>query len=198
MPIINLIQEQRLNAAKQEQRTRIAYMTFVGAAALAVFGYGIIFYQKASLQTEISRQTAELDKTKPVVDQIEAIQHDMDDLKPRVESLTKAAVQTDQWAHILHHLQVQTPEGTWLTGLQSTGIDPAKPVMVTLQGSSKAQEPIAEYVLRVQNEPNLDNVALHFTQQKKVIAGATIDFEIGGELAGSADKKPTKGDMKSS
>jgi len=200
MPIINLIQEQRLQAARQEQRTRIAFLTFVGAASLAAFGYGIIFYERSSLQSEISRQTEELNKTKPVVDQIDKINADMSQLKPRLDSLTDASKQTDTWAHILTNLQTQTPAATWLTGLQSTGSDKAKPIQVTLMGSAFAQEPIAEFVLRVQNDPDLENVALHFTQQKKAANGATIDFEIGGDIAGTADQKTTKqkGDMKTS
>jgi len=194
MPIINLIQEQRLNAFKQEQRTRIAFLTFVGAASLAVFGYGIIFYERSSLETEISRQTADLEKAKPIVDQIEKIDRDMGEMKPRLDTLTDASKQTDRWSHILHHLQTQTPVDTWLTGMQSSGSDSSKPIQLTLQGTGKAQEPIAEFVLRVQNEPNLENVALHFTQQKRVITGNAIDFEVGGDLAGSLEKKPTKKD----
>lgn len=188
MPLINLIQEQRAAKQKLEQRARIAFFALVGSGAIGVLGYGAILLSGQALKSEITRLTVQLDKTRPVVDQIEANDRLTGGLKPRLDTLEKAQTDSHRWVGILKHFQTQTPEGTWLTGLQCLGNDPHKPVLVTITGTAKEQDPISEFILRTQNEPDLDDVALHYTQQKKSTSGLkAIDFEVGATLAGSAE-----------
>lgn len=191
MPLINLIQEQRAAKQKLEQRARIAFFALVGSAGIGVLGYGAILLSGQALKSQITTLTAELDKTRPVVDQIEANDRQSSSFKPRLETLEKAQTDSNRWLGILKHFQTQVPEGTWLTGMQSMGIDPHKPVLITITGTSKEQDPISEFILRTQNEPDLDDVALHYTQQKKSVSGRkAIDFEVGATLAGSAEAVP--------
>ncbi|HWD41828.1 MAG TPA: PilN domain-containing protein [Fimbriimonas sp.] len=191
MPIINLIQEQRLAAQKREQRARIAFTTFVGVLAAGVLGYGYLFYEKQALSTKAASLNQTIQKMAPIVAQINDCKKQQSLLDPRFQTLEDAAKTSGRWTHILTHLETQTPAGTWLTGMQCQAVQQDKPVSIVLTGTSKAQEPISEFILRVQNEPNLENVNLHFTQEKRSMTGKAIDFEIGADVAGTLDKKNT-------
>jgi hypothetical protein len=61
--------------------------------------------------------------------------------------------------------------------------------MVTLTGLSTAQDPVGEFMQRVQNEPNLQGVLLKYTNEKPTLAGPAIEFELEAEVAGTAPKK---------
>ena len=198
MPIINLISEQRAATQKAEQRARIAFMTMVGSATVGLFGYGFVFYMHQALQMEIDRKQADVKRLAPLVSQIEGTERQTGQLQPRLTILTDAQTKTDRWDHILLHFETQTPPGTWLTGLQCMpSNDPSKPVLMTFTGTAGALDPIGEFVMRTQNEPNLNSVVLHFAQEKRSSQGSrAIDFEVGAELAGSSEKKVQEDDKK--
>jgi Tfp pilus assembly protein PilN len=191
MPVINLIQEQRQALHKSEQRARIGLMTLTLTGLAGALGYGILYFQKEALTSEISRLNLDLQKTAPVVAQIEANEKQEDLLTPELTTLTDAQKRSDCWVHILQHLATQTPKDAWLTAMQSNALEGDKPITVVLQGTAKSQQPIGEFILRVENEPDLENVALHFTQEKRSFKGKAIDFEIGADIAGSEDQKKT-------
>ncbi len=190
MPVINLIQEQRLALHRLEQRSRIAFLTLIGAAVTTALGYGILMFQGQALHAQIGRLDLELQKLSPIVAQIEENDKEQAVLKPRLQTLQQAQEQSDRWAHILQHLRTQTPADTWLTAMQATALQQDKPTSIVIQGVAQAQEPIGEFILRVENEPDLENVSLHFTQEKRGPNGPkAIDFEMAADLAGSAEQK---------
>lgn len=200
MPVINLIQEQRLVRQRQEQRARIALLTLAGTVVLGLFGYGILFFEGTALKFEVSRLDSDLTKMKPVIAQIEDNERQRALLSPRLKTLQDAQTQTNRWAHLLQYLRTQTPTDTWLTALQSNALEQDKPTTVVLQGTARAQKPISEFILRTENEPDLENVLLHFTQEKKsgVSTMRAVEFEVGADIAGSAEQKKTvKEDSKS-
>ena len=65
-----------------------------------------------------------------------------------------------------------------------------KPISITLNGVSKAQEPIAEFMLRVQNAQDLENVAFHYTQEKVGATGRAVEFELAADITGTLQQKP--------
>jgi Tfp pilus assembly protein PilN len=199
MPIINLIQEQQQARERMDQRSRIAFLALIGTGVLAVFGLGILHFQAVGLKTEIGRLDSELTKMKPIIAEIEEDEKDQAVLQPQLKTLEDAQNQTNKWTHILQYLRTETPSDSWLTGVAATSsTQPDKPTLVVIQGTARGQQPISEFILRAENEPDLQNVALHFTQEKKSANGKAIDFEMGAELAGSVDqKKSVKEDQKS-
>lgn len=191
MPVINLIQEQRLAHQRLEQKARIALLTLIGTGAIAIFGYGIFFFQAEGLKSEITRLDSDLKTMKPIIAEIESNEKDESLLSPRLKTLEEAQNQTNRWAHILQHFRTQTPANTWLTAMQATAVQKDKPTTLVIQGTAKGQEPIGEFILRVENEPDLQNVLLHFTQEKKSANGKAIDFELAAEIAGTEEQKKT-------
>jgi Tfp pilus assembly protein PilN len=198
MPIINLIQEQRIADQKRDQGVRMAMFTCMATVAFGVLGYGILMFEQQASQAEISRLNQEIEANKPIVARIDDTTKQEDALKPRLTTLGEAQKVTDKWADILKHLQTQTPQDTWLTGLQTPAVTDDKPITLVFTGTARAQEPVSEFILRQQNQPFLANVTLHFTQAKRAMQnGKFIDFEMGAEILDSAtQKKVTKEDQK--
>ncbi len=199
MPIINLIQEQRVAEQRRDQRTRIAGYTFLITVGFGALGFIIIFFQKSACQAEISRLNQEIATNKPIMKQIDDCKAEETKMQPRLDTLSEAEKVSGKWSDILTHLETQTPAGTWLTGMQCPPAKDDKPISITFTGTAMAQEPISEFTLRTQNDPCLDNVVLHFTQEKRTTNGdRKVDFEVGAEVAGSAaEKSKVKEDTKS-
>lgn len=174
-------------------------MTLVGAGVTTLLGYGVLMFHAQTLRAEIGRLLVELNKLSPIIAQIEENEKEQGTLTPRLQTLQQAQQQTDRWTHILQHLRTQTPSETWLTAMQSSALQADKPTSLVIQGVSRAQEPIGEFILRIENEPDLENVALHYTQEKHSTTGnKAIDFEMAADISGSEDQKPvTKEEGKS-
>jgi Tfp pilus assembly protein PilN len=197
MPVINLIQEQRQALHTMEQRARIAFLTLVGTGIAGAFGYGILLLQGEALKTEKGRLENDLARTRPVLAEIDDNEKLQAQLTPELSTLQDAQKQSDRWAHILRHLSTQTPPNTWLTALQASSLQGDKPTSLVIQGTARSQQPIGEFILRFENEPDLTNVALHFTQEKRSSKNRAVDFEIGADIAGSEEEKPVVKETKS-
>lgn len=188
MPFINLIQEQRQEARRQENRARLFFMSFVGSAVLSVGVLGLLMFENEVAHSEEAALLAKAQKLEPLSKRIEANNNDYADLSPRLATLENAQLVTGRWSRILDHLSRQTPEATWLTGLRCSASDPTKPVQVTFAGLSEKQELIGDFILRLQSCPDLANVALRFTDEKPAANTHDIEFEITSDVQGTAEE----------
>ncbi len=196
MPYINLIEEQRAGARRNELRARVGFFTFIGVTSMSVLVYGALFLKTTALKEKEASLMFDLQRLEPLKKQIEANKLQESSLQPRLTSLQEAQQRTDRWIHILDHFTTQTPKGTWLTNVRSTMSDPSKGVMVSLTGMSTSQEPVGEFMQRVQNEPNLTGVNLKYTNEKPTLTGLAIEFELEAEVAGTAPKKSKEEEVK--
>lgn len=186
MPLINLIKEQRLAAKRAERTTRSAFVGFTVSAVAVVSAFGFVLFQTESASAAEGKLRADQKKLAPIVAQITKIESDYSNLEPRTKILEDAQLASDRWLRILTHLQTQTPQTTWLTTMRGTAVDPSKPTLLTLAGAGSAQEPIAEFILRTQNAPDLENVTLKYTQERMVGKARAIDFEVTADVKGTA------------
>jgi len=191
MPNINLIQEQRQHSKKNDLRARAGFFAFVGTAV--VFGglYGVLLLKGGELNSQEASLKMDLQKLEPAVTQIEKNRKEEAEMQPRVASLEEAQDLTDRWVGIVEHFTTQTPSNTWLVGMRATGSDATKPVNISVTGMATSQEPVGEFMLRTQNEPDLEGVTLKFTNEKTTVYGPVIEFEIGADVKGTAPEKTT-------
>lgn len=194
MPYINLIQEQRAAAHKNEQQARVAFFAFVGCAVATVCAYGYLAFEKELIRSQVARIQADEQKLDPLLKKIDANQKAADTFRPRLDTLKQAQLDSDRWARLMSHLQIQTPPTVWLTRIHCDQQDAQKPVQVVMNGLCPKQEPVGEFMLRVQNERDLDNVNLRYTQEKQEPHRRLVDFEIGADLTGTAEAPPKKTD----
>jgi len=191
MPLINLIQEQRLAAKRDETRARSYFFGFVGIGILSVGGYLTLLLQTELLQGQEMKMRAEIQKVKPLLAQKDANDKQFQELSPRVKTLEDAQLITARWDRLLTHLSKQTPAHTWVTGMRCTASDPEKPITVSFVGVGTSQVPVGEFILRLQNSTDLENVQLKYTQDKIINLEHAVEFEIDADIAGSVDKKDT-------
>ncbi|HZH98210.1 MAG TPA: PilN domain-containing protein [Fimbriimonadaceae bacterium] len=189
MPLINLIQEQRLEIKRNERKTRIFFMACVGSVLLSVGSWGALHFQTEKLQSQESDLRVLAQKTQPIMNEIEATQRSYADVAPRLKTLEDAQVATGRWNRILEHLALNTPSATWLTALRCTAADPTAPIGVSFAGLSNRQELIGEFMLRLQNCSDLEAVGLKFTAEKAIQNSRNIEFEVSANVAGSVQEK---------
>lgn len=192
MPNVNLIYEQRLAVRLGEQKVRMAFWAFTGSAVVLVMAYGYLLFSKEMARSEMTRLNADSQKLHPLVAQIEANKKLEEATKPKEDTLANAQKTSDRWNRILAHLARQTPTDTWLTSFRSTIPEEGKPIVLTLNGMARSQQPVSEFILRAQNAQDLENVTLHFTQEKQQLNERQVEFELAADIAGTAEAKPVK------
>jgi len=188
MPFINLIQEQRLAIRRAERKARSFFYAF---AAIGVVSGGSYLTLLAETQIQRSKQThykEQIATITPLLAEIKANEDSYSELSPRVKTLGDAAGYTARWDRILAHLATQTPPHTWLTAIRGVAADPTKPVTVMFVGVADGQPPIGEFMMRLQNAPDLESVNLKYTQEKLVNQQKGTEFEVDADLAGSAEQ----------
>lgn len=189
MPLINLIQEQRMAAKKNEQASRLFFMTFAGSAALSVVALGFLTFLKEQAEGEQSALQVKAQQLKPLLDEVEMNVSEYSKLAPRVTTLEGAQETTNRWNRIMAHLSTQTPAETWMTQMRAMQNDPKNPVTVSFIGLSMKQELIGEFILRLQGCTDLSNVNLKFSQEKNVQLGRQLEFEVTSDIEGTVEEK---------
>ncbi len=189
MPLINLIQEQRLAIKRSEGKARAFFFGFAAVAVSSVGVYGFLIFESERAQGDAVRLKNLLRKNQPLVEQIDQNKKDVATLAPRLKTLQDAQLITDRWSRILQHISTQTPEKAWLTSMRAMATDPTKPISISFLGIAAAQAPIGEYMERLQNSADLEAVTLKYSQEKLSVGFKGIEFEIAADIAGSAEAK---------
>jgi len=188
MPYINLIQEQRQEARKNDSRARMFFLSFVGSLVMGAGVFGFLMFDQELLRLEKSQLEQKAQKLQPLAKRIENNLAEYADLQPRLTTLENANLATGHWSRILDHVSKNTPQSTWLTALRCTTSDPTKPTEVTFAGLSDRQELVGDFMLALQSCADLTNVNLKFTREKMATYGRNIEFEVTADVQGSADE----------
>lgn len=198
MPSINLIEPLKIAARKSEKQLRVSKMTFMGSAIIAAFGYGLLMLQSGDIGGEERKLQEQIAKLKPLVDEIETQKKEVNQLTPRLQTLQDAQKLTGRWGRIMQHLSTNTPPEVWLTGLRSLASDGEKPINLSIVGVAKTQANVSEFALRWQNALDLEAANLRYSQEKMLDKLQAIEFEVGGDIVGTAEKKKVKEEVKPS
>ena len=189
MPTINLIESQILSKRREESNLRISKFTLIGASSVIGLSYFVLVAQGVGLNGQQHEIEAKLKKLKPIQEQIDANKKEESELDPKLKTLVSARVLTNRWANLMEHLSVNTPENVWLTSFKSTGYDAEKPIHITFDGVGKTQTDVSEMMMRTQNARDLEAVNLVTTQEKLFEKVTGIEFEMGGDIVDTAEKK---------
>lgn len=194
MPMINLIHEQRLAQRTAAARTRFFVFGLGTCGAASALGFLFLLFLTGSKEADCSQMRAKLVSLRPTVEQIKADEELLGKMRPRMSTLEGAQQATARWERVLLHLTRQTPQGVWLTSLQSMASDPKKPVTVSFSGMGASQDAVGGYILRLQNCPELENVSLNFTQEKVIVDGPNLEFQISGDVVGTMEEQDKEED----
>lgn len=189
MPYINLIQDQRLAARRDDRKSKTLFTAFIGSMAASVAAFVLVSFDGQRLQDEEAALQAQIERAKPLIARTEANRREMSVLLPRLTTLEDAQQTSDRWHRVLQHVSTQTPPETWLTGVRCLGGDPKKAIQVSFQGMSLSQDPVAELILRFQTAADLGNVNLKYTQEKLIEQSKATEFMVEADLKGTEPKK---------
>jgi Tfp pilus assembly protein PilN len=189
MPLINLIETQILAAAKEQQKTRVSKMTLVGTSAIMGLGYLVLAGQGLGLASQQSQTETKIKTLKPLISQIENLKKEESIMAPKLRTLEDARELTNKWSRLMVHLTRNTPTNVWLTQVRSVAVDIEKPIQVTFNGIGKSNTEAGEMMLRMQNSADLEAVNLVGTAEKQLEKTTAFDFEIRGDIVGTAEKQ---------
>lgn len=196
MPIVNLIKEDRLAAAKRDRQIRMFVLGCIGIGAVSFLSAGYFTFEAGRYTVRAAALEKALEEAKPYMKKIEDNKTEIGKLEPRIQTLTKAQEATLQWSHIMQHLRDNMPEGVWLTGVTCQKQNPADPIAVSLKGLSTTQEAVGHLIIRVEMSNDIDNPELVFTQERRTENGKALEFEVKGQLAGSAEESKKSKEVK--
>lgn len=192
MPLINLIESQILSARRAERQLQLSKFALIGTAVVIGSAYMVMMVESAGLNGQLADVEAKLKKLKPIQEQIDANKKEESNLEPRLTTLVSARNLTNRWARLMEHLSVNTPSNVWLTSFRSSAVDPEKPIHITFNGVGQSQTLVSEMMLRTQNATDLESVTLVGSQEKLFEKTSGIEFEMGGDIVDTAEKKRKK------
>lgn len=191
MPFVNLIQEQKLAELRAEKRMRAFFGAFAGVTVVSGAVFMFLLIDTTLAASEAGRLKHEIARLKPLQDQIDSDTAEYEKLNPRVTQLQKSTEISNRWERILTHLSKQTPDHTWLKTVRCSAFDASKPISIQITGYGMDQSPIGEFMMRLQNCPDLEDVNLKYTNATTVGTSTAIEFQVESNLAGSIEKKET-------
>lgn len=189
MPLINLIETQILSKRRENSQLRISKYVLFGTIGVFTLSYFAFVAQGVGLNGQQNEIEAKLKKLKPLQEQVDSLKKEESNLEPRLQTLANARTLTSRWANLMGHLAVNTPSDVWLTGFRSTSSDPEKPIHITFNGVGRTQNDVSLMMMRTQNALDLESVVLVGSQEKPFEKVTGMEFEIGGDIVGTAEKK---------
>jgi Tfp pilus assembly protein PilN len=190
MPLINLIESNLLFARKTEQQTKISKYALISSGVVVGMAYMALLAQGAAIGGETHSVESQIKKMKPLIAKIDDYKRMEGDLSPRLSTLSDAQELTGRWGRLMGHLTTNTPPNVWLTSMRAMMTDPKNPIKVTWRGVGKSQADASEMLLRLQNAKDLEAVNLVGTNEKVLDKTSAIEFEIGGDIIGTAEPEP--------
>lgn len=191
MPLINLIHEQRVAVRQRERRARTFFFTFVGVTVISVGAFGMLYLETESLRGDVASASRKLTRLQPVLNAIDEHEQEMRSMAPRLATLQDAQDATQRWSRILAFLTRNMPQGTWLTNVRCQQANPTEAVSVTFTGLSSSQDAVANLMLRLRQNKDLEKVELKYTQEDTSSQqSAAIKFEVTATLPGTETQAP--------
>ncbi len=203
MANINLISSRR---AERVRLARIARGLGVATVVVLTIGMGsaaFMFGQIIMAGGALAKAEVEMEKLRPVLDEIASAEQRQAQLKPKLETLTQAQVRTHRWWSVMEGFKRAIPTETWLTNMAvEKSSDDAQ--TVRLNGITANQARVGETMYRLsQQQEFYRKVDLRFTQASQDPLDPKVEFELAaqmipveGEARPAVNKKDGKGDAK--
>jgi Tfp pilus assembly protein PilN len=188
MPLINLIQEQRIVARAKQKQVQIAGFATLAIGAIAVLGTVGLFLDTTRLNLQAGALEQKKIEIQPTLDELTANQDSLDKMKPRIETLETARTDSTKWEDVLVYLTTNTPNDTWLTSVKAFKQDTKTPIVLTFSGVSTKQEHVGDFQYRIGSCEELENPQLKYTQPKFSDKGMMLEFEVTAEMKGTKEE----------
>lgn len=192
MPNINLIAARREEKKRLERVTRQLFFGFAASLGIVFLLGTYLAARRLALGSDLADANAQLMKLQPTLDRIAEVEKQTGELKPKVETLQTAKLETLRWRSLFTVVSQSIPSNAWITSLSSTGGDTGS---IVLNGTANSQTLVGDTMTRLGSHPVFDKIDLAFTQSsgdtKTTVQPVT--FQINAHLRSTA---PPKDDSK--
>ena len=195
MPSINMIAVRRADKRRQEQNIRKLLYGIIGESGLIVAAAFVVTARIFGMQGHVNDLSDQLQKLKPKVTEIQALQAQTVAMQPKVATLDGAKADTLFWYSSLGAVSDSLPAQTWLTSMGTSnsssaggpgtyaGTDPT----LNITGIAMSQAMVGETMLRMNAVPSLDHVDLSFVTQQKIGLANAVSFQMTVHLKPEAE-----------
>lgn len=195
MAVINLIAQEKQLRRIAERKVRVAGMSWLLVAVLIGLGWGGLLLHASTILQQQAEVNAQMTKLRPTLQQLQQVQNELNTLRPLVETLRNAHKDTKRWQQLFQHLSQHVPDGCFLTGAElGKRTDPKRPLEITLKGIAQTQQLVGEFMLRLNQHPELEQVRLDYSQERALSEQTTaVEFQITAHIKGTAQPEPKEG-----
>ncbi|MCX7992561.1 MAG: PilN domain-containing protein [Fimbriimonadales bacterium] len=192
MAVINLIaQEQQLRRIA-ERKTRLLGLGWLLVGVLIGLGWSGLLIYIGAMSFQMARIEEQVVKLRPTVQQLKQAQAELGALQPLINTLQDARKDTGRWQQLFQHFTQHTPNGCFLTNVElGKRNDPKKPLEITLKGVAATQQLVGEFMLRLNQHPELEQVRLDYSQERALSEReVAVEFQISAQIKGTAQAEP--------
>ena len=188
MAVINLIAQEQQMRRQLERKTRMLGFGWLTVAGVIGAGWASLLLYGSSINAQRAQVEAQLTQLRPTLQQLRQTQAQLGALQPLVDTLQNAQKDTRRWLQLFQHFSQHTPQGCYLTGAElGKRADPKKPLEITLKGLAETQQLVGEFMLRLNQHPELENVRLDYSQERALSELTTVvEFQITAHIKGTA------------
>lgn len=188
MAVINLIAQEQQIRRQLERKTRVLGFSWLSVAGVIGAGWASLLLYGSSLNAQRAQVEAQLAQLRPTTQQLKQTQAQLGALQPLIDTLQNARKDTGRWQKLFQHFSQHTPQGCYLTGAElGKRADPKKPMEITLRGIAETQQIVGEFMLRLNQHPELEQVRLDYSQERALSELTTaVEFQITAQIKGTA------------
>lgn len=199
MAVINLIAQEQMLRRQAERKMRLLGLGWLVAAAFVGVGWGGLLLYMGMLALQRAQIEEKMTQLKPSLQQVQQVQAELNALQPLVNTLQNARKDTGRWQQLFHHFTRHTPEGCFLIGAElGKRNDPKKPLEITLRGVAENQQRVGEFMLRLNQHPDLEKVRLDYSQARtQNDLSSVVEFQIVASIKGTGTPEPEKKEAQS-
>lgn len=188
---INLLPSQRRPRAASGPETGWFLLALGLAVALLALLGGREIVQSGSLEKrrreiveERDRLTAEQQTAAAAVGRIQSLSAETAALQARLDVLAALQQGRRSWSELLVSISRLTPEGLWLTGIETVvpdgGVQP--PLALRFQGKALSHQRISELLGTLERDSDFQDVALISTAKGTYLDREVVDFTLSCRL----------------
>lgn len=197
MPLVNLINEQRVLVKQRERQVGMLWLGTLAILAASFLVALTLFVGSIALNVESFAVEDQIRKLEPIRAKVEENEAAIQQLDPRIRTLEDAETATKRWNELLNFVRFM-PRGVQLTAMRATAGQPTDPVVVQFSGYGPDQASVGAFLARLNASEELEKVEFVFSRESTTEKGRRIDFEMKGQIKGTAAPEPVKTEKEAS
>ncbi|MCC2669037.1 MAG: hypothetical protein K0Q72_1508 [Armatimonadetes bacterium] len=182
MANVNLISARRAERVRLTKISKGLVVGVIAAGAVSLLAILVVGGQVMSVRGQVAAVDRDLEKLRPIIQEMEADQKERGVLQPKLVTLTDAQQQTRRWFGMMEGFKRAVPEQTWLTNVSVEKSGESSKIL-KINGVTVNQSRVGETMYRLSLQPDYySKVDLRYTQTLKSSLLDNVEFELAAQL----------------